>query len=33
VIAASDFSAAEVLRRAGAGRPAAGPDIRWEIFD
>jgi len=29
VIAASDFSAAEVLRRAHP----PGPDIRWEIFD
>jgi len=43
VIAASDFSAAEVLRRAHQGpaggtsqrdgRGTAGPDIRWEIFD
>lgn len=43
VIAASDFSAAEVLRRAShgpsdgtsprEGRPAARPDVRWEIYD
>lgn len=43
VIASSDFSAGEILRRSSGGpadgtsqregRPAAGPDIRWEIFD